>query len=61
MPFSGCVYSMCGIKKGKCFHKLFCFVIEFNDTVATHIALSLPVVTVRKVLYYDLLVVVAED
>jgi len=52
---------MCGIKKGKCFHKLFCFVIEFNDTVATHIALSLPVVTVRKVLYYDLLVVVAED
>lgn len=52
---------MCGIKKGKCFHNLFCFVIDFNNTVATHIALSLPVVTVRNVLSYHLLVVVAED
>lgn len=38
-------------KKGKLFSQaVLCFIIGFIDPVATHIALSLPVVTARNVL-----------
>lgn len=61
MPFSGCVYSMCGIKKGNCFHKLF-FVSWLDSAIP-----QLPCCTelaggaVSSVLWYSLSVVVAED
>lgn len=62
MPFSGCVYSMCGIKKGKCFHKLLFHNWIQQNRRATHIALSLPVVSdCQESLIKYILLVVAED